>query len=213
MNTQYQKTIKPFIEKPFIPTEVDKLQEQQKKTYSDISMTNAILVGPKEIGKGQEVFLNSFIHRIIFKILSFIFKKFKKPTMYSTVITKHPTVIRHQIPQPVNIGVHEDTTRAMAVDPSETLDDDKRKMANGAYSIPIKISNGAIKDPTLSGYETPNFISKGEKKLQESSGEQLENVDPAIFLKKNMEKDIGQFLAQFDNSKDKTERIQACILN
>ncbi len=130
--------------------------------------------------------------------------------MYSTIINRHSTVIRHQVPQPVNIGVHEDTTRAFAVDPAETLADARNKMANGAYSIPIKISNGSFKDPTLSGYETPNFISKGEKKLQESSQEQMENVDPAVFLKANMEKDIGQFLAQFDNAKDKTERIQAC---
>lgn len=132
--------------------------------------------------------------------------------MYSTVIDRHPTVIRHQVPQPVNIGVHEDTTRAMAVDPAETLADARNKMANGAYSIPIKISNGAIKDPTLSGYETPNFISKGETKLQESSQEQIKNVDPAVFLKTSMEKDIGQFFAQFDNAKDKTEKIHACIL-
>ena len=55
MTTQYQKTIKPFIEKPFIPTEVDKLQEQDKRNYSNISMTNAILFGPKQTGKGQEV--------------------------------------------------------------------------------------------------------------------------------------------------------------
>ena len=132
--------------------------------------------------------------------------------MYSTVINGHSTVIRHQVPQPVNIGVHEDTSKAMAVDPEETLAEARNKM-NGAYSIPIKISTGAIKDPTLSGYETPNFISKGEKKLQESSQEQMENVDPAVFLKKNMERDIGQFVAQFDNSKDKAERIQASNSN
>lgn len=57
LTTQYQKTIKPFIEKPFIPTEVDKLQEQQKKNYSNISMTNAILIGPKQESKGHEVLL------------------------------------------------------------------------------------------------------------------------------------------------------------
>ena len=131
--------------------------------------------------------------------------------MYSTVINKHPTVIRHQTPQPVNVGVHEDASRAMAVNPSLTLADKIQKTGNGAYSIPVKISTGAIKDPTLSGYETPNFISKGEKKIQEASEEQITNVDPAIFLKKNMEKDIGEFLAKFDNAKDKTERIKACI--
>jgi len=130
--------------------------------------------------------------------------------MYSTVINRHPTVIRHQVPQPVNIGVHEDTTRAMAVDPSLTLADKINETKNGAYSIPVKIRT--IKDPTLSGYETPNFISKGEKKVQESTEEQSLNMDPATFLKKNMEKDIGQFLAQFDNAKDKAERITACIL-
>lgn len=55
LTTQYQKTIKPFIEKPFIPTEVDKLQEKQNKANSNISMSNAILVGPKDTGKGHEV--------------------------------------------------------------------------------------------------------------------------------------------------------------
>lgn len=61
MTTQYQKTIKPFVEKPFIPTEVDKLQENQKKNYADISMTSAILVGPKEAGKGHEVCIINYL--------------------------------------------------------------------------------------------------------------------------------------------------------
>lgn len=52
---QYQKIVKPFVEKPFIPTEVDKLQDMSKKTYTDIQMTNAILIGPKEQGSGPEV--------------------------------------------------------------------------------------------------------------------------------------------------------------
>ena len=99
----------------------------------------------------------------------------------------------------------------MAVNPAETLSDNIHKTGYGAYSIPIKISKEAAKDPNLSGYETPNFISKGEKKVQETSEEQV-NVDPAVFLKKNMEKDIGEFLAQFDNAKDKDDKINACII-
>jgi len=130
--------------------------------------------------------------------------------MYSTVITKHPTVIRHQTPQPVSIGVHEETTRAMAIDPSQTLADATNKM-NGAYSIPIQMTNGAIKDATMNGYETPNFISKKEKIKESTEDMNSSNVDPAIFLKKNMEKDIGTFLAKFDNTKDKEERIRTCI--
>jgi len=149
-------------------------------------MTNAILVGPKESSKGQE-----------------------KPTMYSTVINRHPTVIRHQIPQPTNVGVNAVASSAFAVDPAQTLAD--HKLQNGAYSIPVQISSGAIKDPTLSGYETPNFIHKGEKKIQETSEETMNNIDPAKFLKSNMEKDIGNFLAQFDNAKDKSERTKSLI--
>ncbi len=71
MTTQYQKTIKPFVEKPFIPTEVDKLQDKQKMNYSDISMTNAILVGPKQTGKGQEVNAKTINKKKYFSFLSF----------------------------------------------------------------------------------------------------------------------------------------------
>ncbi len=72
MNTQYQKTIKPFIEKPFIPTEVDKLQEKQKINYSDISMTSATLVGPRQTGKGSEVKINLYLFlKKLYKTFSF----------------------------------------------------------------------------------------------------------------------------------------------
>jgi len=62
LTTQYQKTIKPFIEKPFIPTEVDKLQEEQKKSYSGISMTNAILVGPRDTANRNEVKIKFYFY-------------------------------------------------------------------------------------------------------------------------------------------------------
>lgn len=52
ITNQYQKVIKPFIETPFIPQEVDSLAEKNKKVYQDVSMTNAILVGPKEKSSG-----------------------------------------------------------------------------------------------------------------------------------------------------------------
>lgn len=129
--------------------------------------------------------------------------------MYSTVVSRHPTVIKHPIPQPMNIGVNHNTARQFAVDPAQTLADARADNLKGAYSIPVQIRSGAIKDPTLSGYETPSFISKKEEKIK-SSTEELAVVDPAQYLKVSMEKDIGTFLAQFDTAKDKAERIQAC---
>ncbi len=45
------KIIKPFIEKPFIPQEVDRLSEPKRKFIDETTMTNAILLGPTQ-GKG-----------------------------------------------------------------------------------------------------------------------------------------------------------------
>ncbi len=46
MMSQY-KLIKPFIEKPYIPQEVDSLRETKRKYADEPSMTNAQLVGPR----------------------------------------------------------------------------------------------------------------------------------------------------------------------
>lgn len=127
--------------------------------------------------------------------------------MYSTVINRHSTVIRHQLPQPTNVGVSLDAARAFAVDPSQTLSENQIK--NGAYSIPVKIQSGSSKDATMSGYETPNFIAKAER-VKETVQVGLTNTDTSAYLKENMEKDITQFVSQFDNTKDKQERLNAC---
>lgn len=56
MNSHFQKVVKPFIETPFVPTEVEKLTEEKAREFNtNISMTNAQLVGPKEEKKGSEV--------------------------------------------------------------------------------------------------------------------------------------------------------------
>merc|ERR1712160_152968 len=63
------------------------------------------------------------------------------------------------------------------------------------------------------GFETPNFMHKKKEKLLESegTGSEASNMDPAVFLKNNMQKDISDFTAQFDNTKDKAERIATMI--
>lgn len=136
--------------------------------------------------------------------------------MYSTVINSHPTVIRHEVPQPKGLGVHPATAAAFSVDPNQTLAE-KEKMANGAYSIPVQMN--AAPDANMNGYEVPNFLHKKEQ-IKESNSAQNQNTngaeatantaDPAVFLKSSMEKDINEFTAQFDNTRDKAERIAAC---
>jgi hypothetical protein len=130
--------------------------------------------------------------------------------MYSTVINSHPTIIRHETPQPKGLGVHPATAGAFSVDSAQTLAY-KQNNANGSYSTPVQYNEGNNQG-AMKGYETPSFIHKKEKKIQESESNEstASNMDPAVFLKTNMEKDISDFTAQFDNTKDKAERIAAC---
>jgi hypothetical protein len=49
------KIVKPFIEKPFIPTEVESLADvtPKQKYKNQSSMTNALLVGPRQRSNGE----------------------------------------------------------------------------------------------------------------------------------------------------------------
>lgn len=51
----FQKVVKPYIDTPFLPTEVEKLTENKKRQGPhDYSMSSAMLVGPKT-NSGSEV--------------------------------------------------------------------------------------------------------------------------------------------------------------
>lgn len=78
------KLIKPLIERPYIPTEVDKLPDpEQKKTIPLNKMTSVEIVGNTD--KGDR-------------------KIEEKPTIYSTVIKKKSTTVSRPI-QVVNTGI------------------------------------------------------------------------------------------------------------
>lgn len=131
--------------------------------------------------------------------------------MYSTVIDRHPTVISHQMPQPTTVAVNMQVAKAFAVDSADTLHDTKlNKLENGSYSIPVKIESSSASDPTLSSYETPNFISKKEKLLNKSQATVEMSLDPEVFLKNSFSQDINKFVAELDRSKDKAAKIETC---
>lgn len=182
-----QKIIKPYIDRPFIPQEVEKIAEPKRKIFDDNSMQSAILVGPKDNNKGGLE---------------------EKPSMYSTVIERHATTVVHPVPQPTNYAVHQDAAKAF--DTSSELHAEVAKLQPGAYSIPVQL--GKSSDPTLSGYETPSFIHKGEK----TTGEEklpAGNIHAPPSLQDSMKQDIETFVAQFDNAKDKQERISVRKIN
>jgi hypothetical protein len=53
LNSQ-MKIIKPLIERPYIPQEVDRLAEPKRKIMDDASMQKAILLGPQDRKSGLE---------------------------------------------------------------------------------------------------------------------------------------------------------------
>jgi hypothetical protein len=80
-------------------------------------------------------------------------------------------------------------------------------MNPGAYSIPVKIQAGVVKDPTLSGYESPSFIHKKETNM---SANNAMTGDPSNNIEEVMKEDIQTFINQFDNIKDKKDRVEVC---
>ena len=63
MNGHFQKVVKPFIETPFLPTEVESLGEKKRPNYENISMSNALLVGKKESSGRKEIEVNKLLEK------------------------------------------------------------------------------------------------------------------------------------------------------
>jgi hypothetical protein len=184
------KTIKPYIDAPFIPEEVARLSDLKEKKNYNIQMQTATLVGNVDRRGGEE-----------------------NPTIYNTVIESRPTVIMNPQIQPATYKSTPDVTNAFNVDSADVhaeMESQKQRLQPGAYSTPIKIQSGSINDPTLTGYETPNFIHKREKQIPQSQAQQL--LDPQANLQVEAQKDIQTIMSQFENVQDKNDKITQCML-
>jgi len=182
------KIVKPFIERPFIPTEVDSIAAlAPKPRYNNqSSMTNALLVGPKQRSNGEVD---------------------ENPTMYSTVIERHATVITHPMIQPMSSSVTSTGAQSLSngmnpSPPSVEMD----RLSPGAYSIPVKIQGGAINDPTLSGYESPKFIETKEKILPGAEGVALPDVGATLTV--TSADDVKEFTAKLGAAHNKEEKLE-----
>ena len=125
--------------------------------------------------------------------------------MYSTVITGHPTVIRHPTPQPKGIGAHPDTAKAFAL--SDEVNVMAEKMKKGSYSVPVKYQATKGNNDSM---EVPTFMQSKESKLKDLSFNNNFSVkenEPQKFLKDNFNHDVNLLLDNLENKKDKSERI------
>jgi hypothetical protein len=178
------KLVKPYIDRPFIPQEVDKLVQEKRRNFGEQdTMKQASYVGP--VNKEQNT----------------------NPSIYTTVVQSHPTTVVHPVPQPNSYAVHQQTAGAFGTDSSD-IKSEIQQMSPGAYSIPVHIQGGAATDPTLSGYENPTFIHKGEKVLKNAPTPPSTN--PIGHIQESSQEDIKKLVSSFENNKDKQERTQAC---
>lgn len=131
--------------------------------------------------------------------------------LYNTVIGRHQTSISHPVPQPTNVATNRPTGAAFSTGAQQIQE--LQRLNPGAYSVPVKIQGGSIRDPTLSQYENPIFIHKGEKQVNGSSNIHSAPStvgSPQMNMERTIKEDIQKFISQFDNAKDKQERTQIC---
>ena len=125
--------------------------------------------------------------------------------MYSTIVTGHPTIIRHSTPQPKGIGAHPDAAKAFAL--SDEVNVMAEKMKKGSYSVPVRLERSQGDNDHL---ETPNFIQSKENLLNNmrmKNNFTIKENEPQKFLKDNFNKDVNLLLDNLENKKDKSERI------
>jgi hypothetical protein len=129
--------------------------------------------------------------------------------MYSTVIDRHPTGITHPIAQPFSSSVPTSATAHLAAGFNQSPPNEIENLIPGAYSIPVKIQGGALNDPTLSGYESPNFISKKEKILP---GLDIATPlpDAGINISSASSSDLKEVTAKLSACENKQQKLQIC---
>jgi len=143
----------------------------------------------------------------------------ENPSIITTVINAKKTSVIKPVPQKVEVPVH-DTISAYAFS-SEGISGPPMNMNNPniatstAMSIPVSLTKQPIRnDPTLSGYEIPQITHAKPSHSEDEATSFLEKKKKSHAykeLKTSIEDDIHQFLTQFENTKDKEDKIKVMI--
>jgi hypothetical protein len=133
----------------------------------------------------------------------------EKPTLYDTVISTHKTSIKH--PQDF-VPQRGFTTGAGSMDAFGQTE--IQRLGEGKLAIPVKLemSSSLVKDPTMSQYETPSFLSTKSDRVDKEG--QFLNVPKAPMFSPEMvatsAKDIKMIKSKLDLAKSKKEKLNAC---
>jgi hypothetical protein len=130
--------------------------------------------------------------------------------MYSTIVSSHPTIIRHPTPQPSGLGTHPDTAKAFALSQEAAKLAERAK--KGIYEVPIKMDTSNSFGDSDDSLEIPNFIQSKETLMKNAKkiNNEFTETEPQKFFKDNFSKDADMLLHNLENKADKAERIAAC---
>jgi hypothetical protein len=207
IQNNFEHNIKPFIERPFLPQEVENLSNlHQRKRFFDDVMSNAEIIGERDPTGIQE-----------------------KPSLYSTVIESHNTSILHPQPQSMHIPTSKKAAFAFSSEGQTSSPDNKNLPTSRSMNIPVHMSETPIRnDPVLAGYETPQFEHKKMKNVSSNSDstninfvvkkEEKEKKESEVKTQEKMKEvdetvhdDINHFVKQFENKADKLDKIQILL--
>lgn len=201
MQNNFEKVVMPLVERPFIPQEIEKLSDLKRKSiYYQDPYQKASIIGEDPNYQPGAV---------------------ENPSIYTDVFKGHKTNVLKPIPQarirPVG---NKETgfifTSEGSQQTGDTLLDDQ---ISKGVSVGVKIGSFGPTSPTLKGYEQPHvkrsdhasgseasFIEKKAGKEGESaSTEKVKEPEEVV------EGDIKTFLRQFENVKDKEDRIKVLV--
>ena len=188
----FDKLVKPLVERPFLPEEVSDLnQVKKKKILYENEMNPAQIIGQD----------NSITGAV------------EKPSIYTPIFEGHKTTVIHPQPQPRHVSLP--SREALYTFSSEgaqsTGEQLLSQMIGGDISIPVNLGQ-LPSDPTLKGYETPNYEKKPASSQELSFLEKKKkNKMMTLDLDESVEIDMKTFIKQFENTKDKDEKIKVIL--
>lgn len=182
--------VKPLIERPFLPQEVDNLADTHnlQKKKLEYSMETAQLVGnPVPNTPGEE-----------------------KPSIYSTVYQSHVTSVIHPVPQPETVKIPKQESFGFSSDGSLAPAD----LSSGQHmQVSVQFAKDSMKDATMSGYEAPELKGKAQAaadpsfiQLNEKNHNRLE-----LSPEQSVASDIDTFTANFKNCTKLSDKVVALI--
>jgi len=200
IQNNFEHVVKPLVERPFLPEEVEKLSDLKKrKVFYDEQMNTATIVGSPNAPAGRV----------------------ENPSIYTSVFENHKTSVIHPVKQHVAIPLpNRNVAFNFSSEPGNNKESDQLFNDQISKSMNVGITNGNLgSDPTLKNYESPSiekharsdnsdetsFLAKKEKKLETKS---FMDQTPSEAI----ENDIATFTKQFENTGDKNSRVKQLLV-